>query len=82
MASQITRLTIVYSNGYSVANKKTSKLRVTGRWIPLHKGLVTRKMFPFDVIIMSKGVHGSVFILRTNKTYIMKLELGGYKPFS
>ena len=30
MASQITSLTIVYSSVYSGADKKTSKLRVTG----------------------------------------------------
>ena len=55
MVSQITSLMIVYS-------KKTSKLRVTGllrgihRW-PVnspHKGPVTRKMFPFDDIIMRR----------------------------
>ena len=41
-------------------SKKTSKLRVTGLWggiylwpvIAPHKGLVTRKMFPFDDVIM------------------------------
>ena len=57
MASQITSLTIVYSRRRS---KKTSKLSVTGlfwgihRW-PMncpHKGPVTRKMFPFDDVIM------------------------------
>ena len=59
-ASEITNLTIVYSTVYSGA-KKTSKLRVTGLcegnspvtceyspyWEP-----VTRKMFPFDDVIM------------------------------
>ena len=57
MASQITSLTIVYSGFYS---KKTSKLRVTGlgegiRRSPVnspHIGSVTRKMFPFDDVIM------------------------------
>ena len=59
IASQITSLTIVYSTVYS---KKTSKLRVTGmafvRGIhrrPVnsqHKWQVTRKMFPFDDVIM------------------------------
>ena len=36
-------------------SKKTSKLRVTGRW-PVnspHKWPVTRKMFPFDDVIMN-----------------------------
>ena len=57
IASQITSLMIVYSTVYS---KKTSKLRVTGLCagnspgtgeFP-HKGPVTRKMFPFDDVIM------------------------------
>ena len=64
MASQITSLTIVYSTVYSrLRSNKTSKLRVTGlrgihRW-PLnssHKGPVTRKMFPFDDVIMKNGI--------------------------
>ena len=45
-------------------SKKTSKLRVTGRCVgnspgPVnspHKGPVTRKMFPFDDVIMLDGV--------------------------
>ena len=53
MVSQITSLTVVYS-------KKTSKLRVTDLCVgnstgPVnspHKGPVTRKMFPFDDVIM------------------------------
>ena len=61
MASQITSLTIVYSTVYSRhRSKKTSKLRVTGLCAgnspgPVnspHKGPVTRKMFPFDNVIM------------------------------
>ena len=57
IASQITSLTVVYS---TVKSKKTSKLRVTGLCEgnspgPVnspHKGPVTRKMFPFDDVIM------------------------------
>ena len=59
MASQITSFTIVYSTVYSRRiSKKTSKLRVTGICegnSPVnsaHKGPVTRKMFPFDDVIM------------------------------
>ena len=59
MASQITSLTIVYSRHRS---KKTSNLRVTGLCEgnspgPVnspHKGPVTRKMFPFDDVIMTQ----------------------------
>ena len=63
MASQITSLTVVYSIVYSGTDqKKTSKLRVTGLCAgnspgPVnspHKGPVTRKMFPFDDVIMGK----------------------------
>ena len=62
-ASQITSITIVYSTVYSRRrSKKASKLRaslafVWGiHWSPVnspHKGQVTRKMFPFDDVIMS-----------------------------
>ena len=60
MASQITSLTVVYSIVYSGRSKKTSKLCVTGLCAgnspgPVnspHKGPVTRKMFPFDDVIM------------------------------
>ena len=61
MASQITSLTMVYSTVYSGADQtKTSKLRVTGLCVgnsPVagefpHKWPVTRKMFPFDDVIM------------------------------
>ena len=33
-------------------SKKSSKLRFTDRWIPRAKGSVTRKMFPFDDVII------------------------------
>ena len=62
IASQITSLTIVYSIVYFIQTqiKEKSKLRVTGLCAgnspgPVncpHKGPVTRKMFPFDDVIM------------------------------
>ena len=60
MASQITSLTVVYSTVCSGRSKKTSKLRVTGLCAGIslgtgefpHKWPVTRKMFPFDDVIM------------------------------
>ena len=58
MASQITSITIVYSTVYSMRkSKEISKPRVTGlcdRWLvnSPHKGPITRKMFPFDDVIM------------------------------
>ena len=61
IASQITSLTVVYSTVYSDADQsKHQKVRVTGLCVgnspgPVnspHKGPVTRKMFPFDNVIM------------------------------
>ena len=61
MASQITSLTIVYSTVYSGADQRkhqssASLAFVQGiHWGPVnspHKGPVTRKMFPFDDVIM------------------------------
>ena len=60
MASQITNLTIVYSTVYSGADerKRQSSASLAGvgihRW-PVnfpHKWPVTRRMFPFDDVIM------------------------------
>ena len=61
MASQITSLTIVYWNCLlRRRSKKTSTLRVTGLWVGISpvtgefpdKRPVTRKLFPFDDVIM------------------------------
>ena len=62
-ASQTTSITIVYSTVYSRRrSKKASKLRASLAFVrgihrsPVnspHKGQVTRKMFPFDDVIMS-----------------------------
>ena len=64
MASQITSLTIVYSTVYSSADRRKYKsstslaiVRGLHRW-PVnspHKGPATRKMFPFDDVIMKFG---------------------------
>ena len=61
MASQITILTIVYSTVYSIADQRKHQssaslafVRGIHRW-PVnfpHKGTVTRKMIPFDDVIM------------------------------
>ena len=61
MASQITSLTIVYSTVYSGTDQRkhqSSALLAFVRgihWGPvnsLHKGPLTRKIFPFDDVIM------------------------------
>ena len=69
------QLTIVYSTVYSRRrSKRTSKLRVTGRW-PVnspHKGQVTRKMFPFDDVIMNgldQDYSDSMYVLREKCTF-------------
>ena len=57
VASQITSLTIVYSAVYSDADQRKyqSSASLAFVWGPVnspHKWLVTRKMFPFDDVIM------------------------------
>ena len=65
MASQITSLTTVYSTIHSGADQRKHQSSAslafvcgefTGdRWIP-HKWPITRKMFPFDDVMMNQGV--------------------------
>ena len=65
MASQITSLTVVYSTVYSGANQRKHQSSASlafpwgiHRWpanFP-HKGPVTRKMFPFDDVIMLRCI--------------------------
>ena len=64
IASQITSLTIVSSAVYSGTDeKKTLKLSITGLCArnssvnSAYKGPVTRKMFPFDDIIMGQNAY-------------------------
>ena len=56
MASQITSLTIVYSTAYSGADQRKHQISASLAFVsPLnspHKWSVTRKMFPFDDVIM------------------------------
>ena len=65
IASQITSLTIVYSTVYSDADQRKHQSSVSLAFVrrihrgPVnfpHKGLVTRKMFLFDDVIMTKAV--------------------------
>ena len=66
MASQITRLMIVYSTVYSGADQRKHQSSVSLallrgiHWGPVnspHKWPVTRKMFPFDDVIMGGFLH-------------------------
>ena len=63
MASQITSLTIVYSTVYSDADQRKHQSSASLAFVwgihrgPVnspHKGPVTRKMFPFDDVIMDE----------------------------
>ena len=77
MASQISSLTIVYSTVYSSADKKhqspSSLASVRGiHRGPMnspHKGPVTRKMFPFDDVIMN-FTPDTVQIIRVLNSYL------------
>ena len=69
MGSQITSLTIVYSTVYSGADQRKYQsstslafMRGIHRWLmnSPHKGPVTRKMFPFDDVIMFSSVGQNV----------------------
>ena len=72
MASQFTSLTVVDSTVYSDTDQRkhqgsASLAFVWGihrdRWISPHKGPVTRKMFPFDDVIMNYPSLAKTFLL-------------------
>ena len=80
MAFQITSLTIVYSTVYSGADQRkhqspASLAFVMGirRWPAnsTHKWPVTRKMFPFDDVIMTNILQG-IFELELEIVYFVK----------
>ena len=53
IASQTTSLTIVYSIVYSDADQRKHQSSAPLAFVRgIHKGSVTRKMFPFDDVIM------------------------------
>ena len=73
IASRITSLTIVYSTVYSGIDQRKHQSSVSlafvrgiHRWSvnSLHKWPVTRKLFPFDDIIMSCWLHAHVMLLQ------------------
>ena len=87
IASQITSLTIVYSIVYSDADQRKHQSSAPLAFVrgihrgPVnspHKWPVTRKMFPFDDVIMKdyrhpQAIHSSTFI-EINSTTIARLE--------
>ena len=92
MLSQITSLTIVYSNVYSGADKKTSKLRVTGLCegnsavtgpFPSRRTSNSEKMLPIDDVIM---FNVSQFQLRVGQPIFQRecqlKHMGNYKCYS
>ena len=87
MASQITSLTSVYSTVYSGANQRKHQSSVSLAFVlgihrgPVnspHKWPVTRKMFPFDDVIMS----GLAMELRLSCTYPSKWKLNSMTLFA
>ena len=55
MASQITSLTIAYLTVYSGTDERKHQ-SIKGTGDSLHKWPVTRKMVPFDDVIMWEGI--------------------------
>ena len=71
MASQITSLTIIYSTVYSGADERKHQISAPLDFVrgihrsPVnspHKGSVTRKMFPFDDVVMDDVDSFDLFI--------------------
>ena len=84
MTSQITSLTIVYPTVYSGTHQRKHQSSVSLAFVrgPVyspHKGTVTRKMFPFDDVIMRKCftyiLFNRLFRRRSKKT--SKLRVTG-----
>ena len=78
IASQITSLTIVYSTVYSDADQRKHQSSASLAFVwgihrgPVnspHKGPVTRKMFPFDDVIMSLWPCNSMSVNWTHKWF-------------
>ena len=78
IASQITSLTIVYSTVYSGADQSKHQSSASLAFVwgihrgPVnspHKWPVTRKMFPFDDVIML-NLHLISFVIRSHKPYL------------
>ena len=83
MMSQITSLTIVYSSVYSDADQRKHQsstslafMRGIHRWLvnSLHKGPVTRKVFPFNDIIMMFLEFPVLFVGRIDSIYFPMLD--------
>ena len=70
IASQITSLTIVYSTVYSDADQRKHQSSASLAFVREFTGPVTRKMFPFDDVIMNRGAFNvDHFRIRSNHNY-------------
>ena len=85
LASQITSRTIIYSTVYSSTDQikhqssaSLSFVRGIHRWLvnSPHKGSVTRKMFPFDDVIMGFGWCGLKFLSHSQTAAVQPLTFG------
>ena len=81
IASQITSLTIVYSTVYSDADHRKHQSSASLAFVrgirrgPVnspHKGPVTRKMFPFDDVIIYTYIYMHIYDTRMNLEEIFK----------
>ena len=84
IASQITSLTIVYSTVYSDADQRKHQSSASLAFVwgihrgPVnspHKWPVTRKLFPFDDVIMQFSM-----IMKTTEKIKQSMEIGGQYP--
>ena len=91
IASQITSLTIVYSTVYSGADQRKHQssaslafVRGIHRW-PVnspHKGPVTRKMFPFDDVIMAITSFPCWLVQMSNRVIYPGAHCADYQPLA
>ena len=87
MASQITSLTIVHSTVYSGTNQRKHRssaslafVRGIHRW-PMnspYKWPVTRKMFPFDDVIMCCNKRGPLYMATSCRAYMESVPIHGF----
>ena len=84
MASQITILTIVYSTVWSGADQRKNQssallafVRGIHRWPvnSLHKWPVTRKMFPFDYVIMIQYQLVEIIYSNQHETIVQQIAI-------
>ena len=88
IATQITSLTIVYSTVYSVADQRRNQSSAPLAFVrgihrgPVnspHKGPVTRKMFPFDDVIMAVHDFVPVYLMKYAQSMFGIVSLWLYK---